>query len=146
MIFEVKEKNTLNGQLGVGVEYYRGENGKSAYEIALDNGFEGTEQEWLESLATGGVDLSNYYTKTETDSAIESAVAAIPKTDLTNYYNKAEVDGLIPDTSGFALKTDIPDTSGFTTMAAVEEKGYQTEDDVNALINSALGVIENGAY
>lgn len=27
-----------------------GKNGKSAYEIALDNGFEGTEQEWLDSL------------------------------------------------------------------------------------------------
>jgi hypothetical protein len=27
-----------------------GTNGKSAYEIALDNGFEGTEAEWLESL------------------------------------------------------------------------------------------------
>lgn len=28
----------------------KGNDGKSAYEIALDNGFEGTEQEWLESL------------------------------------------------------------------------------------------------
>ena len=27
-----------------------GENGKSAFEIAVDNGFEGTEKEWLESL------------------------------------------------------------------------------------------------
>ena len=27
-----------------------GANGKSAYEIAIENGFEGTEQEWLESL------------------------------------------------------------------------------------------------
>ena len=27
-----------------------GQNGKSAYELALDNGFEGTEEEWLESL------------------------------------------------------------------------------------------------
>ena len=27
-----------------------GQNGKSAYEIAVENGFEGTEQEWLESL------------------------------------------------------------------------------------------------
>ena len=27
-----------------------GENGLSAYEIAVKNGFEGTEQEWLESL------------------------------------------------------------------------------------------------
>jgi hypothetical protein len=31
-------------------------------------------------------------------------------------------------------------------MAAVEEKGYQTEDQVNTLINNALGVIENGTY
>ena len=28
-----------------------GSNGKSAYEIAVDNGFEGTETEWLASLA-----------------------------------------------------------------------------------------------
>ena len=27
-----------------------GEDGKSAYEIAVDHGFEGTEAEWLESL------------------------------------------------------------------------------------------------
>ncbi|MFD1066692.1 hypothetical protein [Oceanobacillus locisalsi] len=27
-----------------------GADGKSAYEIAVDNGFEGTEEEWLESL------------------------------------------------------------------------------------------------
>lgn len=31
-------------------EEFRGENGASAYEIALVNGFEGTEKEWLESL------------------------------------------------------------------------------------------------
>lgn len=27
-----------------------GKDGKSAYEIAVDNGFEGTEEQWLESL------------------------------------------------------------------------------------------------
>lgn len=27
-----------------------GNDGKSAYEVAVDNGFEGSEQEWLESL------------------------------------------------------------------------------------------------
>ena len=30
-------------------------NGKSAYEVALDNGFEGTEAEWLESLKGKGI-------------------------------------------------------------------------------------------
>lgn len=66
-----------------------------------------------------------------------------------NYYTKTEVDGLIPDTSTFALATDIPDVSGFTTMTAVEAKGYQTADQVNALITTALGAIgvaEEGYY
>jgi hypothetical protein len=31
-----------------------GSDGKSAYEIAVENGFTGTEQEWLDSLAGGG--------------------------------------------------------------------------------------------
>ena len=37
-----------NGELGSGGG--SGTNGKSAYEIAVDNGFVGTETEWLESL------------------------------------------------------------------------------------------------
>lgn len=32
-------------------------NGKSAYEIARDNGFEGTEQEWIESLSGGNTTI-----------------------------------------------------------------------------------------
>ena len=40
----------------------------------------------------------------------------------------------------------VVDTSTFATMAQVEAKGYQTAADVNALINTALGVIENGTY
>jgi|SRR5690625_697309 len=32
------------------LEALKGEDGESAYEIAVRNGFEGTEQEWLESL------------------------------------------------------------------------------------------------
>lgn len=33
-----------------GKEFSDGQDGKSAYEIAVENGFEGTVQEWLESL------------------------------------------------------------------------------------------------
>ncbi len=32
------------------VQMQGGADGKSAYDIAVDNGFEGTEEEWLESL------------------------------------------------------------------------------------------------
>lgn len=57
--FEVKSNSAIDfkaeGRSGVGMSLDRasvihGEDGKSAYEIALENGFEGTEQEWLDSL------------------------------------------------------------------------------------------------
>ena len=40
------------------------------------------------------------------------------------------------DTLGYVTKNDIPDVSGFTTMTAVEEKGYQTNAQVLALIQA----------
>ena len=49
--------------------------------------------------------------------------------DLSNYYTKAEVDAKIPDVSGFALKTEIPDVSV-----------YQTETQVIALIQANMPV------
>lgn len=52
--------------------------GRSAYEIAVDNGFEGTEQEWLDSLGGGGsggggsADLSGYYNAEEVDALLDA--------------------------------------------------------------------------
>lgn len=68
--------------------------------------------------------------------------------DLSEYAKKTE----IPSIEGLATETYvenaigaivIPDVSNFTTMAAVEAKGYQTESQVNTLINTALGAISN---
>ena len=42
--------NTSNGGDGGGEQGLPGEDGKSAYQIAVDNGFTGTEVEWLASL------------------------------------------------------------------------------------------------
>lgn len=119
----------------------------------------------LATVATTGNynDLTNLPTiPSTTGLATEEYVDnAVNNIDLTDYYNKSEVDALIPDTTGFALKTeipdvsgyalktDIPDTSNFTTMSAVEAKGYQTASDVETAINtalSAIGVAEEGAY
>lgn len=74
---------------------------------------------------SGDVDLSNYYTKSETDGKIKAAVDAI------------EIPAA-PDLSGYALKTEIPSVAGF-----------QTAEQVQAAITSALGeigVAEEGAY
>ena len=74
-------------------------------------------------------------TKKYVDEAIAAAsIGGGSETDLSNYYTKAEVNALIPS------------TTGFITMADVKALGYQTETQVNTLINTALGVIENGTY
>ena len=54
-------KNGADGKDGAdgedGVDGANGANGKSAYELAVEQGFEGDEDEWLESLnGTDGVD------------------------------------------------------------------------------------------
>lgn len=57
--------------------------GKSAYEIAVENGFEGTEEEWLESLRGKDGPQGPAYTLTAADKAEITAavVAALPVYD-----------------------------------------------------------------
>lgn len=113
-------------------------------------------------------DVSGFALKSEipsveglaTETYVNEKIAAIPEVDLSGYALKTEIPDVsgfitsIPeeyvtetelsakgyltehqDLSGYALKTEIPDVSAF-----------QTEEQVNALINTALGVIENGTY
>lgn len=60
------DKNLPNPE-SVNIKGPQGEDGKSAYEIALDNGFEGSEEEWLDSLKGEpgedgtSADLTPYY-------------------------------------------------------------------------------------
>jgi hypothetical protein len=47
----VEKVTSIKGSQGIqGEQGPQGADGKSAYEIALDEGFEGTEAEWLASL------------------------------------------------------------------------------------------------
>lgn len=115
------------------------------------------------------VDLSNYYTKTETDGKIQEAVNAIPEVDLSNYATVNYVNNAVsnidmPDLTPYALKSEIPDVSSFITAeeatiyidstelnnalanyAKVEDipdvSAYQTETQVNTLISNALNAI-----
>lgn len=62
--------------------------GKSAYEIAVDQGFEGTEQEWLKSLQGQSPyigDNGNWFVGT-----LDTGVSA----DLSKYYSKTELVAL----------------------------------------------------
>lgn len=61
----------------------KGDNGKSAFEIAQDNGFEGTEQEWLESLkgepGNPGKNAENQFTEEQ-----KNALLALIQDDSGN--------------------------------------------------------------
>lgn len=91
-------------------------------------------------LAEGELDLDDYATKQYVDEAI--AEIDVPEADLSNYYTKAETDALIEnvevDLTGYATETyvndaiaaiDIPETdlTGYATEQWVEDKGYLTE-------------------
>ena len=81
--------------------------------------------------ATGG-DLSNYYTKSETDDLLDTKldVSAYTPTDLSNYYTKSETSGATQISTALASKankSEIPSLDGYATETWVEGKGYLTE-------------------
>lgn len=80
-------------------------------------------------------DVSGFLTKVPDEYITETELDA--KGYLTEHQSLAGYAKLtdIPDVSGYALKTEIPDVSS-----------YQTAEQVNALIDAKLGVIENNAY
>lgn len=68
--------------------------GKSAYEIAVENGFQGTEQEWLESLQgqTPHIGENGNWIIGDIDTGIPAGVP-----DLENYYNQVNLIALSKD-------------------------------------------------
>lgn len=94
-------------------------------------------------LAGGNVDLSDYYTKSETNSQIDTKISQI---DLSNYATKNE----IPSTVGLATENyvnskfdsiEIPDVSGFQLkdeLATVATTG--SYNDLTDLPNSQIVV------
>lgn len=88
--------------------------------------------EKIAQVEAGSVDLSNYYTKTQTTALLDNyatktyvqeQISNIEAVDLTNYYTKAQVDAKIPDITGLASQT------------WVENKGYLTSHQSLKTIN-----------
>lgn len=66
-------------------------NGKSAYEIATENGYTGTETEWLQSITP---DLSPYITRVEVLKIVDDKVHSSAP-DLSPYVTRVETQKLI---------------------------------------------------
>ena len=106
--------------------------------VLTDNGNGNIE---LRAVATTGEsddpgDMSNYYTKSQTQALIDEAIEGIeiPEVDLTGYATEKYVDDKIEaipevDLSEYAKKSEIPDTSSF--ISAIPEE-YVTETELTA--------------
>lgn len=121
--------------------YSSGADGKSAYEIAVENGFEGTETEWLDSLKgqsyvpVKGVD---YFTKEDKLELIESVTSDI-RPELSEKLDKqisSSYSGkiLAIDSNGYIVPVDLPIGDSITGEV----------DESNNLIIS--GNIADGTY
>lgn len=65
----------------------------------------------IDNISTGGtVDLTNYYTKTDTDTKISEAIAAIPDTDLTDYSTTTQVEEKINTATADLITSEALDT------------------------------------
>ena len=99
-------------------------NGKSAYDVAVENGFTGTEQEWLDSLGTK-ITIDDTVTETSDNAVSSKAVKA---------YVDASVKTEVKDEVSEQIKTEIGDTVQTTIEEKMAENmGTASNDDIDSL-------------
>lgn len=134
-ITEIKDEIAEKVQVGA-----KGEDGKSAYQLAVEAGYEGSEADWLASLkgtdGRNGIDGINgtngkdgktpvkgvdYFTTAEINEIEEGAAA---KVDLSNYAKTADLSTVATSGSYNDLsdKPSIPSTTGLATETYVDDK------------------------
>ena len=81
---------------------------------------------YIDNLPIGGVDLSDYVTKSELQAKLDALDINI---DLSAYATKEELTQAINsiDLSAYAKKSDIPSLEGYVTETELNAKGYLTE-------------------
>ena len=104
-------ENLLKGSFA-----FKGERGLSAYEIAVKNGFEGTEQDWLATLGALGKDELPIVT-TITDSSTDTVA---PSAKAVNTMKKAIMQEIEDMGNGIgALSVAIDNKMNFSNVAVV---------------------------
>ncbi len=88
-------RDGVDGQNGIdgkdGRDGVDGQNGLSAYEVAVENGFTGSEEEWLQSITP---DLSPYITRVEVLKIVDDKVHSSAP-DLSPYVTRVETQKLV---------------------------------------------------
>lgn len=124
--------NTLKGYVG-----YKGEKGDSAYEVALQNGYIGTEQDWLASLGTSSHfdRCSNIYTTTATGETSFD----IPECYTSNSFIDVYVDGERLNSDEYTINID---TGKIVLTTALEVIGTKVEVITLTMSTNSLPISE----
>ena len=87
---------------------------------------------YIDSIATGDIDLSNYVTKSELQAKLDALDINI---DLSSYATKEELTNAINsiDLSAYAKKTDLPSLDAYAKKTDLPRKVSQLENDNNYL-------------
>lgn len=117
-----------------------GLDGKSAYEIAVEHGYVGTEEEWLASLhGKDGItpDMSEYPKTTEVQTIVEQQIAPVAEESHT-HDNKETLDAITPelfaDLSGLQQFEDSTTYELQTLTEAVENLRPSTHTHNNKAV------------
>ena len=155
--------DTIEGKLGLGVDYYKGETGKSGADEVYIGAEPPTDPQvklWVdtEAQSVGAVDWNDVENKPNFATVAESGSyndltdkPVIPEApDLTPYAKTADLSAVAtsgsyedlinkptipeaPDLTEYAKKTEIPSLTDYSTTAQVQE-----------MISSAIGQIVDG--
>lgn len=132
--------------------------GKSAYDIACDNGFKGSPGEWLESLkgltpqigpqgtwligdVDTGVIASPSLAGYATEDFVELMFNSVPKVDLAPYATRKELSEailgiVIPDVSNFATRDEVDKAIAAIVFPETDLSNYPTRKEVTDAINA----------
>ena len=124
----------LKGVLG-----FKGERGYSAYEIAVQNGFKGTEQDWLATIGQASIFDTNrtlYTTTTANETTFD-----LPSAYLTSDYSAVSIfiNGISLNQNAYTVNDE---TRKLILTNALEKIGTEVEIVVSTISTNALPIVE----
>lgn len=125
--------NALNGKLG-----FKGEQGFSAYEVAVQNGFIGSEKDWLATLGTSSKferDITNYETGEE-----NTGEFVLPESYTSNSFIDIYVEGERLASNEYAIDVENKKIILAHSLSVV---GTRVEVVVLTIRTNDLPIIEN---
>ena len=86
---------------------------------------------------------TDYWTASDKAEVVAEAEAAI---DLTSYAKKADIPSALPNPNALTFTGAVTGTYNGSAPLTVKIPSAVTDDHINSLIDTKLGVIENGSY